>query len=181
MKAQLLVCETTPANIKPEEAKSLQGMFENISLKKQEFTDVTNLLKVIANVQKMAASIAITQSRVHSSPLHLSLYTIDVKPKQVYPPPALPQWKEYFQQAKKKIKSCVAMETVNISLCFAGLIAQTGFWSCVLSLSLLIQTLCCCCTWSPLSSFPDNVPNIFFLLTFQDIKATFPNDVLCVV
>lgn len=126
-----------------------------------------NLLKVIANVQKMAGSIAITQSRVHSSPLHLSLYAIDVKTKQVYPPPVLPQWKEYFQQAKKKIKSCVAMETVNISLCFAGLIAQIGFWSCVLSLSPLIQTLCSCCTWSPLSSFPDNILNIFVLLKWD--------------
>lgn len=53
--------------------------------------------------------------------------------------------KRIFSAQKKKIKSCVAMETVNISLCFAGLIAKIGFWSYVLSLCPLIQTLCYCC------------------------------------
>lgn len=49
-------------------------------------------LKGSANVQKMAGHMDLTQSPwVRRSPLHLQHSAIDVKPKDVYSPPALPQ------------------------------------------------------------------------------------------
>lgn len=61
--------------MKPAEVKSLQGMFQNISGEKQEFTKITDLLRVTANVQKMAGRIDITQSIDKDIAIYIALVT----------------------------------------------------------------------------------------------------------
>lgn len=50
-----------------------------------------------------------------------------------------------------------------LKVCLAGMMAQTSFWSHILSHSSLVKSLCCFCPWSPfLLSLPINVLDISF-------------------
>lgn len=73
--------------------------------------------------------------------------------------------KETFSSQKSKMccyGNC-AYQCVWLKVCFVGIMAQTSFWSYVLSHSLLIKSLCYFCAWSPFfSSLPINVLDISF-------------------
>lgn len=128
---------------------------------KQEVTNVTTNSKHAENMDR-------TQSpSVHSSVRCVwHFYTFNIQPlmaKKFSHPQLFHNKGNIFSTKKRKSNVALLWKLWISALCFASLIAQIGFWSYVLSLSVLIKTFWYFCTWSPFSSLPDNTLALSFL------------------